>query len=32
MIEKIRVDLVKNGCGHFGLTTLKLAVPQKGTN
>ena len=26
------MGMVKNGCGHFGLRALKLAVSQKGIN
>ena len=31
-LKNIEVDVVKNGCGHTGLRTLKLAVSQEGTN
>ena len=31
-LKNIGVDVVKNGCGHSGLRTLKLAVCQKGIN
>ena len=30
MIENIVVSVVKNGCGHSGLSTLKLVVAQEG--
>ena len=30
--KNIGVGLVKNGCGHSGLRTLKLAVSQEGIN
>ena len=29
-LKNIGLDVVKNGCGHSGLRTLKLAVSQKG--
>ena len=28
--KNIGVGMVKNGCGHSGLTTLKLALSQEG--
>ena len=31
-LKYIDVGLVKNGCGHSGLRTLKLTVSQKGIN
>ena len=31
-LANIGVGMVQNGCDHSGLTTLKLAVPQKGIN
>ena len=31
-LKNIGVGEVKNGCGHTGLRTLKLAVSQKGIN
>ena len=31
-LKNIGVGMVKDGCGHSGLRTLKLAVPQEGTN
>ena len=31
-LKKIAVGMVKNGCGHSGPSTLKLAVSQKGMN
>ena len=31
-LKNIGVGVVKNGCGHSGLRTIKLAVSQKGIN
>ena len=31
-LKNIGVGMVKNGCGHSGLRTLKLAVSQEGIN
>ena len=31
-LENIGVGMVKNGCDHFGLRTLKLALSQEGIN
>ena len=31
-LKNIGVGLVKNGCGHSGLRTVKLAVSQEGIN
>ena len=31
-LKNTGVGIVKNGCGHSGLRTLKLAVSQKGIN
>ena len=31
-LKNIGVGVVKNGCGHSGLRTLKLAVSQEGIN
>ena len=31
-LKDIRVDLVKNGCDHPGLRTLKLVVSQERIN
>ena len=31
-LENVGVGVVKNGCGHSGLRTLKLAIPQEGMN
>ena len=31
-LKNIELGMVKNGCGHSGLRTLKLAVSQKGIN
>ena len=31
-LKTIRVGVIKNGCGHSGLRTLKLAVSQEGIN
>ena len=32
LLKNIRFILVKNGCGHSGLRTLKLPVFQEGIN
>ena len=31
-LKNIGLDIVKSGCGHSGLRTLKLAVSQEGIN
>ena len=31
-LKNIGVSMVKNGCGHSDIRTLKLAVSQKGIN
>ena len=31
-LKNIGVGMVRNGCGHSGLTTLNLAVSQEGIN
>ena len=32
MLKNIGADVVRNGCGHYGLRTVKLAVSQEGIN
>ena len=31
-MKNIEVSVVKNGCGHSGVRTLKLAISQKRIN
>ena len=31
-LRNFRLGMVKNGCGHYGLRTLKLALSQEGIN
>ena len=32
LLKNISMGVVRNGCGHSGLKTLKLAVSQEGIN